>query len=58
MNIEKQVEIMEAQIYSTEANFTLLEKMLYLKEYFGGDPEFSQEARDIVIHNLCCNLKE
>ncbi len=55
--IEEQVEIMEKQIHSPEANFTLVEKMQYLIEYFGNDPEFSKEAADIVRSNICRKLK-
>ena len=55
--IEEQVEIMEKQIHSPEANFTLMEKMQYLTEYFGNDPEFSKEAADIVRSNICRSMK-
>lgn len=58
MNIERQIEIMEVQINSTHANFTLIEKMQYLTEFFGNDPEFSKEAQNIVRHNICLKLKE
>lgn len=57
MDIEKQVEIIEAQIHSPEANFTLLEKLKYLTDFFGKDPEFSKEATDIVRSNMCKELK-
>ena len=57
LTIEKQVEIMEKQIHSQEANFTLMEKMQYLVEYFGNDPMFSREAADIVRSNICRNMK-
>ena len=53
MNIEQQVEIMEAQIHSPEADFTLMEKMQYLTKFFGTDPEFTREAQDIVRSNIC-----
>jgi hypothetical protein len=56
MNINEQVRIMEAQIHET--NFTLMEKMQYLTEYFGNDPEFSKEAQDIVRSNICRSMKE
>ena len=50
MNIEKQVEIMEAQL----SNFdSLMEKMQYMSEFFDKDPEFTKEARDIVRGNIC-----
>jgi cyclopropane fatty-acyl-phospholipid synthase-like methyltransferase len=58
VNINKQVEIMETQIHSRVANFTLMEKMQYLTEYFGNDPNFSKEAQDIVRSNICKKLKE
>ena len=57
MDIEEQVKIMEAQIHSKEANFTLMEKMQYLTEFFDKDLIFSKEARDIVISNICINSK-
>ena len=57
MNIEEQVRIMEAQIHSPEANFTLIEKMQYLTEYFGKDPEYSKKAMDIVRSNICRRMK-
>ncbi len=53
MNIERQVEIMEAQIHSPEANFSLMEKMQYLTNFFGTDPEFTREAQNIVRSNIC-----
>jgi len=57
MDIDRQIEIIEAQIHSEFAQFTLFEKMAYLKKYFGPDPEFSQEAVNIVIGNICKNMK-
>ena len=57
MNIKRQIEIMEAQIHSPEANFTLLEKLAYLKEFFGNDPEFTQDAHNIVISNISKKYK-
>lgn len=56
MEIKEQVRIMETQIHSPEANFTLMEKMKYLVEYFGNDPEYSQGAADIVRSNICRSL--
>ncbi len=53
MNIERQVEIIENQILSPHANFTLIEKMIYLLEYFDPDPEYSKKALDIVRANIC-----
>jgi len=57
MSLEKQVEIMEAQINSPEAGFTLIEKLQYLTSFFAPDPEFTQEAMDIVMANLCESVK-
>jgi hypothetical protein len=56
--VDEQIEIMEKQIHSSVANFTLMEKMQYLTEYFGNDPEFSKEAADIVRSNICRNMKK
>lgn len=53
MNIDKQVEIIEAQIHSDSANFSLIEKMMYLNEFFANDSEFSKDALDIVKSNIC-----
>ena len=54
MNIEKQVQIMEAQL----SNFSdLMEKMQYMSMAFDPDPEFTKEARDIVRGNICKSLK-
>ena len=58
MDIERQVEIMEAQINSPEADFSLIEKMRYLTGYFDKDPEFSREARDIVRGNISKKLAD
>lgn len=55
--IEKQVETIEKQIHSPIANFTLIEKMKYLTGFFGNDPEYSQEALNIVRSNICRNMK-
>lgn len=57
LTLSEQVKIMEKQIHSPEANFTLMEKMQYLVEYFGNDPDFTQEAADIVRSNICRNTK-
>ena len=53
MTIERQIEIMEKQL----ANFNgLMEKMQYMSMAFDPDPEFTQEARDIVRSNICKTL--
>ena len=56
MNVEEQVRIIEAQIHSKRANFTLEEKMIYMTSFFGNDPEYSKEAFDIVRSNICRKL--
>jgi len=50
MNINRQVEIMEAQLSSFDS---LMEKMQYMSEFFDPDPEFTEEARNIVRGNIC-----
>ncbi len=57
MELKEQVRIMEAQIHSPEANFTLMEKMAYLTDFFGHDSEFTKEAADIVRGNICKAMK-
>jgi hypothetical protein len=54
MNIDKQVEIMETQLGYFNG---LMEKMQYMSEFFDPDPEFTQEARDIVRGNISKALK-
>ncbi len=56
--IERQVEIIEKQINSPEANFSLMEKMQYLTMYFGNDPDFTKRAADIVRNNLCRQMEQ
>jgi len=56
MDVEEQVRIIEAQIHSKRANFTLEEKMIYMTSFFGNDPEYSREAFDIVRSNICRKL--
>jgi len=53
LDTNEQVRIMEVQIHSPIANFTLLEKMKYLTDFFGNDPIFSKEAANIVRSNIC-----
>ena len=57
MTIADQVKIMETQIHSPHADFTLMEKMQYLTNFFGDDPEYSKEALDIVRSNICRAMK-
>ena len=58
MNIDEQVKIMEAQIHSTDANFTLMEKLAYLNKFFKPDVDFSQDAISIVISNISKSIKQ
>jgi hypothetical protein len=58
VDIKEQVRIIEAQIHSKHANFSLLEKMQYLIEFFGNDPDYSKEAMDIVRSNICIDMKQ
>ena len=53
MTVDEQVQIIEAQIHSEYANFSLLEKMQYMTNLFGPDPEYTKEAMDIVRSNIC-----
>ena len=57
MPISEQVRIMEAQVHSEIANFSLFEKLQYLKTYFEPDADFSREAIDIVIGNISRSIK-
>jgi len=53
MSEERQIEIMEAQL----GNFNgLMEKMQYMAFAFDPDPEFTQNARDIVRANISKEL--
>ena len=55
LTIEEQVEIMEKQL----SNFdTLWEKLQWLSMGFDPDPNYSQEARNIVRGNLCREYKD
>ena len=54
MSTERQVEIMEAQLSAFD---DLMEKMYYMSNFFDPDPEFTQEARDIVRGNISMSLK-
>lgn len=49
MTVNEQVKIMETQL----SNFPqLVDKLQYLYFMFDPDPEFTQEARDIVRSNI------
>jgi hypothetical protein len=52
-SIAEQVKIMEAQLGCFE---NLMEKMQYMSRFFDPDPEFTQEARDIVRGNISKTL--
>ena len=52
MSTDEQVRIMEGQI-NGPADFTLIEKLMYLKEFF--ELEYTKEAMD--RHNLMRSLK-
>ena len=49
MNLNRQVEIITKQI---ECFDNLYQKMDYIRTFFGPDPEFTQEAMDMVIAKL------
>ena len=51
MDTKERVRIIESQINSERANFTLLKKMKYLSEYFDKDIEY-KEATNIVRGNI------
>ena len=55
MDTKERVRIIESQINSERANFTLLEKMKYLSEYFDKDIEY-KEATNIVRGNISKGL--
>ena len=53
MTQERQIEIMEKQL----SNFdTLWDKMAYMANFFDPDPEFTEEARNIVRSNIAKTL--
>ena len=54
MNKETQIDIMEKQLSVFD---NLMDKMAYLSTYFKPDPEFTQEARDEVMHNIMKEMK-
>jgi len=51
--VNQQVEIMEKQLGNFEC---LMDKMAYMNMAFDPDPEFTQEARDIVRSNISKSL--
>lgn len=55
MDIERQVEIMEAQLSNFDG---LMEKMQAMNMLFDPDPEFTQKARDIVRGNVCKTISK
>lgn len=52
MTLDEQIEVIKAQIFSPEANFTLVEKLMYLNNFFKPDPTFTQEALDAVFTEI------
>jgi hypothetical protein len=53
LTIERQVEIMESQLGAFDS---LMEKMMYMSNFFDQDPDFTKQARDIVRGNICKSL--
>lgn len=49
MDLKKQIEIMETQLACFD---NLMNKMQYIYEFFDPDPEFTKEAKEIVIANI------
>jgi hypothetical protein len=49
MSVEQQIETMEKQLSNFDG---LLEKLQYMSMFFDPDPEFTQEARNIVRSNM------
>jgi hypothetical protein len=56
MTVEEQVKIIETQMNS--AGLLIFEKLAYIESFIKPDPEFSQEAIDIVMGNICRDSKE
>jgi hypothetical protein len=50
ITVERQVEIMEAQLQTFD---NLFDKLQYMRTFFDNDPEFTQDARDVVRGNIC-----
>jgi len=53
MTEQEQIKIMKAQL---ECFPILIEKMMYLTDFFGNDPAFSKRAVDIVRGDISKNL--
>lgn len=58
LTTNEQIKLMQHQLNSTDADFSLLEKMMYMAQCFDSDPAFSQEARDIVRGNIAATIEE
>lgn len=55
MDLNRQVQIIEKQI---ECFDNLEQKMDYITHFFGPDPEFTQEAINLVTAKLCMREEE
>jgi hypothetical protein len=55
MTLDEQLLIMRAQLQSFDS---VMEKIMYLGNFFDPDPEFTQEARDIIRGEICKESKE
>lgn len=55
MDLNRQIEIIEKQIECFDGFY---QKMDYVKTFFGPDPEFTQEAIDMVVAKLCLREEE
>jgi hypothetical protein len=55
MQLEDQLDIMRTQLQVFD---TVLEKISYLHGFFDPDPEFTQEARDIIRGEICHEIKQ
>lgn len=53
---QEQMEMMRGQINSTNAEFTPMEKLQYMKQYFEGDSMFDQRAIDTVKNEIIKDL--
>ena len=57
MTVSEWVIVIETQINSTEADFTLAEKLAFLVKYYDNDPLIPKRALDIVRSNLARDLQ-
>lgn len=56
LTVKEWVKVIEKQINSSEANFSLVEKTAYLSMYFDSDSSIPKQAMDIVRSNLVRNM--